>query len=268
MRSFPYIYRDIRLKSVVSNPCIQRPRISPCYIRTLSRDLTWPDTGGIYETLPHTVPFFTVLYWPRPATLAALQRYSSTKLAHLVQIGGRPHDARWDTHKQQQKEEIIVAPRRKSSDNFDMATLGESAGQLLLGAGAVAASFACCYTVATTLRFLRLEKQSHHTRKVNISCSCGAFRAEVRVPLAVTPSAACCCHDCVDFATWLEESKKSPLKARNRPFAYLRLMNLLVTVAFPGSNPHIHVRQEINSHCDFTKHVPRESYVMALTLFE
>ena len=29
--AFPYIYRDIQLKSVVSNPCIQRPRINPCY---------------------------------------------------------------------------------------------------------------------------------------------------------------------------------------------------------------------------------------------
>ena len=40
--AFPYIYRDIRLKSVVFNPCILRPRVSPCYgILRPGRDLTW-----------------------------------------------------------------------------------------------------------------------------------------------------------------------------------------------------------------------------------
>ena len=46
--AFPYIFRDIRLKSVVSilalNPCILRPRVRPCYgiLRYAAwRDLTW-----------------------------------------------------------------------------------------------------------------------------------------------------------------------------------------------------------------------------------
>ena len=154
--AFPYIYRDIRLKSVVSNPCIQRPRINPCYgiLRPGEPDLArWladftmrllvlyraecPETTAAlsapcpasYSTVPHPltssaashptpclhptspylylcpistsprvrlrvravsrpsarrqlinipnalpyrirVPFFTVLYWPRPASSA------------------------------------------------------------------------------------------------------------------------------------------------------------------------------------------------------
>ena len=76
--AFPYIYRDIRLESVVSNPCIQRPRISPCYgIVRSGGTLPGLIPGGIYEagTVPHTstVLYCTVLA-PAPATLAALQR--------------------------------------------------------------------------------------------------------------------------------------------------------------------------------------------------
>ena len=51
--AFPYIYRDIRLKSVVSNPWIQRPRTNPAHDPTACWDLTWPDAWrtlrSVYE---------------------------------------------------------------------------------------------------------------------------------------------------------------------------------------------------------------------------
>ena len=58
--AFPYIYRDIRLKSVVFNPCILRPRVSPAHDPTAWRDLTWP--GGRTLRSVYWYEYYTVLY--------------------------------------------------------------------------------------------------------------------------------------------------------------------------------------------------------------
>ena len=62
--AFPYIYRDIRLKSVVSNPCIQRPRISPCYGIVRSGGLY--EAGNVSYGIPYSGPVTTALSTPCP----------------------------------------------------------------------------------------------------------------------------------------------------------------------------------------------------------
>eukprot|EP00193_Tetraselmis_chui_P014318 CAMPEP_0177788258 /NCGR_PEP_ID=MMETSP0491_2-20121128/22002_1 /TAXON_ID=63592 /ORGANISM="Tetraselmis chuii, Strain PLY429" /LENGTH=236 /DNA_ID=CAMNT_0019309807 /DNA_START=42 /DNA_END=752 /DNA_ORIENTATION=+ len=77
----------------------------------------------------------------------------------------------------------------------------------LLAAGTAAASLA-----ALAVHYGRLERESFPARTVEATCHCGRFAARVRLPLEVTPSAACCCHDCIDFAVWMEDVKRSPVK--------------------------------------------------------
>lgn len=77
---------------------------------------------------------------------------------------------------------------------------------------AAASTAAAAASLALALHYFRLERELHPARTVQVTCHCGAFAARVRLPLAVTPTAACCCHDCVEFAEWMETEKRSPVK--------------------------------------------------------